>query len=77
MKGAVMEEKKKEIIEQMCDQIVEQQRDTYQGKLEPFEVYAKRMKAKLIAECQSHMEHIKHGYEAIINKINSENKSSK
>jgi hypothetical protein len=70
-----MNDRQGKIIEKMCDKIVEDQKATYRGTLEPFEVYAQRMKKQLQNECQQYLEQLRHGYDSIMNKITSEEKS--
>lgn len=46
--------------------VMETQRDTYQNKLESFEVYSDKIKTQFLDTTEQYMQRIEHGYDVII-----------
>lgn len=63
----------RDIQDQLFDLVLEKQRDEYaaSNKLEPFEVYTQRMKQQYHQANEELQEHLRNGYEAIINEIDA------
>lgn len=62
----------KEVREELFTRLLELQRSEYTGTLEPFEVYANRIKAQWHSTYDKYIESLQHGYEVIIDGISAQ-----
>lgn len=69
-----MEDFLSKLRDKAFDRLLEEKKAEYNGTLEPYEVYAARLKSQLHASFDQYLDHLEHGYELIINKIGSKQK---
>lgn len=60
-----------DLRDEIFDNTLKNQKDTYNNTLESFEVYSARMKEKMHATTEEYLDHLQLGYSAIIDKIAS------
>lgn len=65
-----------EIVVEWLDIAVDSTKDAYHSNVEPFEVYKERVKLKGLRAFNDYLNSIEHGYELIIQRLESELKPS-
>lgn len=56
----------RDVRDEIFSRLVEMERESYRGTLEPFEAHAAKIKLKLHESCDQYIEQLRHGYEVII-----------